>query len=88
MQSAWQPSSSAVLPSSHCSPGSIWPLPHGGEGVTVQSSSQPSSGVRLPSSHASPGSSWPSPHSGALEVPPEVVSCGASLSVAGVEPVG
>src|SRR5437764_4541826 len=78
MQFAEQPSPGAVLPSSHCSPGSMCASPHiavvvivhvppaGGQvqpAVTVmQSAEQPCRPVVVPSSHASLPSRTPSPH--------------------------
>src|SRR5262245_7852615 len=53
-----QPSFEVTLPSSHCSPQSIFPSPHS----TRQKLEQPSQSVRLPSSHCSPGSRLPLPH--------------------------
>src|ERR1044071_1656359 len=56
-QSAEQPPPETFLPSSHTSPGSRRPSPHGGP----QSAGQPSPETLLPSSHTSPGSRRPSP---------------------------
>ena len=69
LQSAEQPSPSTVLPSSHASPGSRTPSPHG----AMQSAGQPSPERLLPSSQTSPRSSRPLPQVPTTQILPSGV---------------
>ena len=77
-QPALHPSPLALLPSSHCSPRSMFPSPQTGVASSVQTALQPSPLTLPPSSHSSPVFSSPSPQ---IPAPRAAMRIGSEVTV-------